>query len=59
MTEEPWYQIKPAEPKKLFENVELKDILQIQSELLNTQKKLATESKPEKPIPTKNSFFGS
>lgn len=54
MTDEPWYQTKPIDPKKLFEKTEGTDLLQNSSELANALKKLKIVSKPEKHDQKKN-----
>lgn len=45
MADEPWYKVEPIQDKKLFEDAELPDLLQVQAKLVKAQQLLNRESK--------------
>ena len=54
MTDDPWFQTKPIEHNKLFDNAVSQDILQFHSELVKAHKTLTTLSETENQTQTKN-----
>jgi hypothetical protein len=55
MTDEPWFQIKPIEHNKLFENAVSRDIQRLHSELVKAHKMLLL-SEPENKNKDKNAL---